>query len=58
MLLQVDVEPKQVFCTSLAVFYYDFKNRKKYFFREGESSVEYYEEAIVHEKVKKNANKR
>jgi hypothetical protein len=54
----VDVTPKQEFCKQLTVFYLDFKNQKKYYLREGESTVEKQKTPDFIKTVQKNANRR
>jgi len=53
----VDVEPRQLYCKYLCVFFFDFDNKKKYFLREGESSIEYTELKKLLPKVQENANR-
>ncbi len=57
VVIEVDVEPCQSFCKYLVVYYFDYDNKKKYFVREGESSVEHTQLKTLISKVTENANR-
>jgi hypothetical protein len=54
----VDVEPREDFCKCLMVYFFDMKNQRRYYLREGDSSVEYSKKEVLYEKVKRNADRR
>ena len=57
VVIEVDVEPCQSFCKYLVVYYFDFDNKKKYFMRDGESSIRHKDLKTLISKVKENANR-
>jgi len=55
--VEVDVEPRQEFCKYRICYFFDFDNKKKYYMREGETSVGCNDLKKLYEKVQENADR-
>jgi hypothetical protein len=57
VVIEVDVEPRQSICNYIVVYFIDYDSKKKFFLREGESSVKYDHLKLLFAKVMENADR-